>query len=63
MEITQDRLGLELWDPTVGRMEWSADHADIVLVARVVKMSKGARGRLGAAIGARQPPVWDQHVR
>jgi hypothetical protein len=52
MEVTQDRLELELWDPTVGLMEWSADHADIVLVARVVKMSKGARGWLGAAIGA-----------
>ncbi len=50
--ITADRLDLELWDPTVGRREWSADHADIVLVAKVVKMSKGARGCLGAAIGA-----------
>jgi hypothetical protein len=52
VEVTADRLELERWDATVGRMGWSADHADIVLVARVVKMSKGARGRLGAAIGA-----------
>lgn len=52
LAVTADRLELELQDPTAGRTEWSGAHADIVLVARVVKMSKGGRGCLGAAIGA-----------
>lgn len=50
--ITADQLELELWDTTVGRIGWSGDHADIVLVARVVGMSRGRRGCIGAAIGA-----------
>lgn len=49
---TQDRLELRSKDATGVMTPRGIDHADIVLVARVVKMSKGARGCLGAAIGA-----------
>lgn len=42
-----DRLELRRWDETR-----SIPHAEITLVARVVKMSKGTRGWLGAGIGA-----------
>jgi hypothetical protein len=42
-----DRLELRWWDGTR-----SIPHAEITLVARVVKMSKGTRGWLGAGISA-----------
>lgn len=50
--VTQDRLGLRSRDTTGAITQRSIDHADIALVARVVKLSKGGRGWLGAAIGA-----------
>jgi hypothetical protein len=53
IEVTSDRLELEVWDSNAGRARQRGfDHADVQLVARVVKLSKGARGCLGAAIGA-----------
>ena len=47
--ITGDRLNIRSKGWSTDR---SLDHTDIALVARVVGMSKGKRGRLGAAIGA-----------
>ena len=48
-----DRLELRWWDETrAAERQRSIPHADITLVARVVKMSKGTRGWLGAGIGA-----------
>ena len=44
---SDDRLELRWWDETR-----SIPHAEITLVARVVKMSKGTRGWVGAGIGA-----------
>jgi hypothetical protein len=44
---SRDRLELRWWDDMR-----SIPHAEITLVARVVKLSKGTRGCLGAAIGA-----------
>lgn len=51
-EITLDRLVLSSKASTGAVAPRSIPHADITLVARIVKMSKGARGCLGAAIGA-----------
>lgn len=50
--ITLDRLELRSRDVTGAMTQRSIDHADITFVAKVVKMSKGRRGCLGAAIGA-----------
>ena len=48
-----DRLELRWWDETrAAERQLGIPHADITLVARVVKMSKGTRGWLGAGIGA-----------
>ena len=51
-QITHDTLVLSSKASTGAVAPRSIPHEDIVLVARMVKMSKGARGRLGAAIGA-----------
>lgn len=51
-DVTQDELELRSRDATGVLAKRSIPQADVVLVARVVKMSKGARGCLGAAIGA-----------
>ena len=51
-EVTHDTLALSSRAPAGDVVQRSIPHADIALVARLVKMSKGARGRLGAAIGA-----------
>lgn len=48
--ISSDRLVLDDVEGT--SIERSIDHDEIVLIARVVKMSKATRVRLGAAIGA-----------
>lgn len=50
--VTQDRLGLRSREATGAITQRSIDQADIVRVARVVKLSKRARGCLGAAVGA-----------
>jgi len=50
--MTTDRLELRSRDPTGGSIVYDVSHADIAFVARVVGMSKRARGYLGAAIAA-----------
>jgi hypothetical protein len=49
---SRDRLELQWWGETYAERQRSIPHAEITLVARVVKLSKGTRGCLGAAIGA-----------
>jgi hypothetical protein len=50
---SRDRLEFRWWDETrAAERRSSIPHGDITLVARVVKMSKGTRGWLGAGIGA-----------
>ena len=46
------RLELRWWDETCTERQRGIPHGDITLVARVVKMSKGTRGWLGAGIAA-----------
>jgi len=50
--ISADRLELRSRDSTGGNIVYDVDHSDIAFVARVVGMSKRARGWLGAAIAA-----------
>jgi len=50
--VTLDQLELRLRGETGVMTQRSISHADIALVARVVRISTGARGCLGAAIGA-----------
>ena len=48
-----DRLELRWWDETrAAERQRGSPHSAITRVARVVKMSKGTRGWLGAGIGA-----------
>jgi hypothetical protein len=49
---SRDRLELRWWDETYAERQRSIPHPEITFVARVVKMSKGTRGWLGAGIGA-----------
>jgi len=50
--VSPDQLELRLRGETGAITQRRISHADIALVARVVRMSKGARGCLGAVIGA-----------
>ncbi len=50
--IAGGRLTLRSTDAAGAVTHPSFDHDDVALVARVVKMSKGTRGWVGAAIGA-----------
>ncbi len=53
IDVTGDRIELDVWDSNaLETRRRSIYHSDVQLVARVVKLSKGARGRLGAAIAA-----------
>jgi hypothetical protein len=49
---SRDRLELRWWDEAYAERRRSIPHPDITLVARVVKMSKGTRQCIGAAIAA-----------
>jgi hypothetical protein len=50
--IGSDRIDLRLPDAFRGHVPRSIPHADVALLARVVKMSTTKRGWVGAAIGA-----------
>jgi hypothetical protein len=50
--IGSDRIDLRLPDAFRGHVLHTIRHADVALLARVVKMSNARRGWIGAAIGA-----------
>lgn len=50
--VGSDRLEIDVWDAFAGHLPVSIDHADILQVAKVVRVPAGRRGWLGAAIGA-----------
>jgi hypothetical protein len=50
--IGGDRIDLRLPDAFTGHVLHSIRHADVALLARVMKMSNARRGWIGAAIGA-----------
>ena len=50
--IGSDRIDLRLPDAFRGQVPHSIRHADVALLARVVKMSSARRGWIGAAIAA-----------
>lgn len=62
--VTEDHFRLGPREVDNGNAIRSIDHANVVFVARIVKMSKGTRGWLGAANWRDgEPAFWHQHVR